>query len=183
MEFRRGTIEDLDHICCLIESAIKRMEAQGIHQWDEVYPSREDFVHDIINGILYTVTENNRLIAIYVISTEYDPQYSNGKWECDGETACIIHRLCVAPEVQNRGIGRKLLSHIEDQLRNKGFESVRLDVFSENPFAIRLYEKSGYIRRGHADWRKGRFWLMEKKLQAISAGTSPISDIDHIICL
>lgn len=69
MEFRQGTIEDLDHICCLIESAIKRMEAQGIHQWDEVYPSREDFVHDIINGILYTVTENNRLIAIYVIST------------------------------------------------------------------------------------------------------------------
>ena len=131
MEFRQGTIEDLDHICCLMESAIKRMEAQGIHQWDEVYPSREDFVHDIINGILYTVTENNRLIAIYVISTEYDPQYSNGKWECDGETACIIHRLCVAPEVQNRGIGRKLLSHIEDQLRNKGFESVRLDVFSE----------------------------------------------------
>ena len=27
-----------------------------------------------------------------------------------------------------------------------------------------LYEKNGYIKRGYADWRKGRFWLMEKKL-------------------
>lgn len=164
MEFRQGTTDDLDNICSLTESAIKTMEAQGIHQWDEVYPSREDFMKDIINGTLYTVTENNRLIAFYVISTEYDPQYLYVKWECNGETACIIHRLCVASEVQNRGIGKKILSHIENQLRNKGFESVRLDVFSENPFAIRLYEKCGYIRRGHADWRKGRFWLMEKKL-------------------
>lgn len=50
MEFRRGTIEDLDHICCLTESAIKRMEAQGIHQWDEVYPSREDFGRILSTG-------------------------------------------------------------------------------------------------------------------------------------
>ena len=164
MEFRQGTIEDLDHICCLIESAIKRMEAQGIHQWDEVYPSREDFVHDIINGILYTVTENNRLIAIYVISTEYDSAYLNGEWEYNGETACIIHRLCVAPEVQNRGIGKIVLKHIENQLQNIGFASVCLDVFSENPYAISLYKKSGYKRCGYANWRKGRFWLMEKKL-------------------
>ena len=164
MEFRQGTIDDLNNICSLIAAAIKTMEAQGIHQWDEVYPSREDFVHDIINGILYTVTENNRLIAIYVISTEYDPQYSNGKWECDGETACIIHRLCVSPEVQNRGIGKIVLNHIENQLQHIGFASVRLDVFSENPYAISLYKKSGYKRCGYANWRKGRFWLMEKKL-------------------
>ena len=27
-----------------------------------------------------------------------------------------------------------------------------------------VVNKNGYVRRGHADWRKGRFWLMEKKL-------------------
>ena len=161
MEFRQGTIDDLNNICILIEAAIKTMEAQGIHQWDGLYPTREDFVNDIINGTLYTVSEKRRLIAIYVISTEYDSEYLNGEWECNGETACIIHRLCVAPEVQNRGIGKMILNHIENQLQNKGVESVRLDVFSENSHAISLYEKSGYIRRGHADWRKGRFWLME----------------------
>ena len=164
MEFRQGTIDDLNNICSLIEAAIKAMEAQGIPQWDELYQTREDFVNDINNGILYTVTERGQLIAIYVISTEYDSAYLNGEWEYNGETACIIHRLCVAPEVQNRGIGKMLLNHIENQLRNNSFESVRLDVFSENPHAVSLYEKSGYVRRGHADWRKGRFWLMEKKL-------------------
>ena len=56
--------------------------------------------------------------------------------------ACIIHRLCVSPEVQNRGIGKIVLNHIENQLQNIGFESVRLDVFSENPYAISLYKKA-----------------------------------------
>lgn len=166
MEFRQGTIDDLDNICSLIAAAIETMEAQGIHQWDELYPTREDFADDIRNGTLYTVTGNGRLIAIYVISTEYDPEYLTGEWECNGETACIIHRLCVSPEVQNRGVGKAVLNHIEKQLQDLGFESVRLDVFSENPYAISLYEKSGYVKRGHADWRKGRFWLMEHRIDA-----------------
>lgn len=164
MEFRLGTMNDLQNICSLVAAAIETMEEQGIHQWDKVYPTREDFANDIANGTLYTVTEESRLIAIYTISTEYDPEYLNAEWEYNGETACIIHRLCVSPEVQNRGIGKIVLNHIENQLQNIGFESVRLDVFSENPYAISLYKKSGYKRCGYANWRKGRFWLMEKKL-------------------
>ena len=78
MEFRQGTIDDLNNICSLIAEAIKTMEEQGIHQWDEVYPTREDFANDIINGTLYTVTEKSRLVAIYVISTEYDSEYLTG---------------------------------------------------------------------------------------------------------
>jgi len=57
-----------------------------------------------------------------------------------------------------------MLSHIEEQIKNMGYSSVRLDVFSKNPYAIRLYEKNGYKKRGYADWRKGRFFLMEKTL-------------------
>ena len=45
-----------------------------------------------------------------------------------------------------------------------GYQSIRLDVFSENPFAQKLYRKNGYVTRGSAEWRKGRFDLMEKIL-------------------
>lgn len=40
----------------------------------------------------------------------------------------------------------------------------RLDAFTENPFALKLYDNLGYSRVGYADWRKGRFYLMEKYL-------------------
>lgn len=62
------------------------------------------------------------------------------------------------------GVGKQVLEHIEHQLLTLGYGSVRLDVFTENPYAIKLYEKAGYVKRGYADWRKGRFALMEKKL-------------------
>ena len=45
-----------------------------------------------------------------------------------------------------------------------GYNSVRLDTFTQNPFAQKLYRHNGYESRGYADWRKGRFDLMEKKL-------------------
>ena len=58
-----------------------------------------------------------------------------------------------------------MMNHIEKQLYELGYWSVRLDVFFQNLYALAMYEKNGYIRRGYADWRKGRFYLMEKSLE------------------
>lgn len=140
------------------------MEQQGIHQWDELYPSEEVFLDDIVNNTLYIAIEDDKIIGIYVINKECAEEYYNCQWENPEETAYIIHRFCISPDYQNKGIGIKVLLHIEEQIKNMGYLSIRLDVFSENPYALKLYEKNGYEKRGHADWRKGRFFLMEKTL-------------------
>lgn len=164
MEFRLGTTQDLGLVCLLIKDAIAEMEKNGIYQWDEVYPARSDFEEDIKNNNLYVVFDEDMLIAFYVISGEYDEQYNNAEWKCEADSAYILHRFCVSPKVQNRGIGKKILRHIEHQIKDMGYKSVRLDTFTENPFAQKLYRHNGYESRGYADWRKGRFDLMEKKL-------------------
>ena len=138
------------------------MREQGIEQWDEVYPAREDFAKDIEQGYLYVADKEDKMAAIYVISEECDDAYMNGQWE--NERPCIIHRLCVSADCQNEGVGKKVLEHIENQLVDMGYDSVRLDVFSENPYALKLYDNNGYTKRGYADWRKGRFYLMEKSI-------------------
>lgn len=164
MRYRLGTINDLDDICELIKDAIIEMEKYGIYQWDEIYPARSDFEKDINNNDLYVVLDEDRLIAFYVISKECDEQYGNGDWKYDDASAYILHRFCVDPKVQNKGIGKNVLEHIENQIRDMGYKSLRLDVFTKNPFAQRLYRHNGYEVRGQAEWRKGRFDLMEKKL-------------------
>ena len=68
MEFKKGTTQDLDSVCFLIKDAIAEMEKNGIYQWDEIYPAREDFEEDIRNNYLYVVYEENELVAFYVIS-------------------------------------------------------------------------------------------------------------------
>ena len=66
--------------------------------------------------------------------------------------------------ISEPGIAKTTLSHIEQELWKSNIEAVRLDAFSENPFALSLYQKAGYEKVGVADWRKGRFYLMEKRL-------------------
>ena len=124
--------------------------------------SPETFTAMENRSVTLTLPEDGEPAAVYVINEECEPEYLECRWEYD--KACVLHRFCVSPGRQNRGVGKQVLEMIEDRLSGMGYGSVRLDVFSENPYALRLYEKNGYVRRGRADWRKGRFWLMEKKL-------------------
>lgn len=113
---------------------------------------------------MYVAEENEKIIALYVISTEADEAYNYAEWKYLDETSLVLHRFCVSPNFQNRGIGKKVLTEIELQVKNKGYDSIRLDVFTKNPYAQRLYRNNGYEVRGFAEWRKGRFDLMEKHL-------------------
>lgn len=162
MRFRIADREDLEEIYAFVRDAVKRMEEQGIYQWDEFYPVYDDFAEDAENGQLYVGVQDARLAVVFAVNRECDEAYRNGSWSCSDDGFCVIHRLCVNPTFQNQGVAKKALEYAEKQALQKGFQSVRLDVFSENPFAVRLYTGAGYERVGYADWRKGRFWLMEK---------------------
>jgi hypothetical protein len=95
MDFKIGTIQDLDSVCLLIKDAIAEMEKNDIYQWDEIYPARSDFEKDIRNNNLYIVFEEDELVAFYVISGEYDDQYNNADWKYEAESAYVLHRFCV----------------------------------------------------------------------------------------
>lgn len=164
IEYKIGKIENLDAICNLVQAAITHMDESGIHQWDELYPTREDFANDISKKQLYIGIVDGVIAVIYVVNRDCDEEYENGIWEYPNDTYCIIHRLCVNPLFQHQGIARKTVEYAEKQIMNNGFQSVRLDVFKENPWALKLYDGLGYKKVGYADWRKGRFYLMEKHL-------------------
>ena len=165
MEYRLAKKSDIDDVFSLIKAAIVRMETDGIYQWDDIYPTKSDLMNDVDNKSLYLAIDDVKVAAIYVISKEADAAYKNAKWQYSDESAYVLHRFCVSPDYQNKGIGKAVLAHIEEQIHEMGYESVRLDVFTKNPYAQKLYRKSGYQVRGYADWRKGRFDLMEKKLE------------------
>lgn len=164
IKYRPAKESDIDTVCSLVGRAIDSMEENKIFQWDKVYPSREDFICDISKGELFVGTLDGNIAVLYTINRECDGAYDKCRWKYTDCEYRIIHRLCVDPKYQNKGIAKNTLDYIEKELKKASVGAIRLDVFSDNPFALALYLNSGYEKRGSADWRMGRFFLMEKRL-------------------
>lgn len=164
INYRLACMDDINEIVELVKNAISKMERNHIFQWDELYPTKEDFIQDIANDSLYIGFYQDEMAVIFVLNQQSEDEYKNGKWLYPNKEYYIIHRFCVNCCFQNKGIGKHTMQFIEEKLRKKNIQAIRLDVFSKNCYALSLYEHMGYSRVGYADWRKGRFYLMEKYL-------------------
>lgn len=143
-------------------NAVEHMLCLGINQWDDLYPVSEDFEDDIQKRQLYIAKENSEIVAAYVINEECDLEYKDGNWIYPDATYMVIHRLCVNPKFQNQGYAKCMVNEIEEHVRSLEYDSIRMDVYSNNPYALKLYEGLGYKRVGHVEFRKGKFYLYEK---------------------
>ena len=63
MEYRLAQKSDIDDVFTLIKAAIVQMEADGIYQWDDIYPTKEDFINDIEKESLYLAIDSKKLAA------------------------------------------------------------------------------------------------------------------------
>ncbi len=148
------------------------MRAAGIDQWDEHYPARSDFEADWRSGSLYLCQLGERLVGCAVLNAEADPGYADVPWGLHDAPIGIIHRLVIDPSWQGRGLATGVMRQLEERARAIGFRTLRLDAFSRNPGAVRLYEKLGYRRAGPIRFRKGWFHCFEKALGNRTAGRS-----------
>ena len=164
MNYSKADINDLEEIYSLYQNAIIAMEKDNIHQWDEIYPDKDILKEDITKNQMYIGKTDNKIAVCFVLSEECDEEYKNGCWKYPDSRFNVIHRLCVNPLFQNQGIAAKTLEYIENLSKSEGYDSIRLDCFTQNPYSRKLYDKAGYSITGYADWRKGRFELREKKL-------------------
>jgi len=73
---------------------------------------------------------------------------------------CHILNICVRPEIQGRGVGRKVLTHLLARARQSGTEAAFLEVRPSNVAAISLYTRMGFnevgIRRRYYPTHGGR---------------------------
>lgn len=137
---------DLDRVLQITRLCAIEMESRKVFQWNEHYPDRQSFVNDINNSELYVYCIQDMVIGCVSICAFMDEVYSKVSWKTDGKNSVYIHRLAVDPKHQKQGIGSKLMDFAENESKLRGFESIRLDTFSQNIFNQNFYEKRGYVK-------------------------------------
>ena len=60
----------------------------------------------------------------------------------------VTFGMSVLKEYQNQGLGTKLMDLLCDKAREMGKTKIELDVREDNKSAIRIYEKTGFLKEG-----------------------------------
>jgi ribosomal protein S18 acetylase RimI-like enzyme len=134
---------DLDDLCEATESAI--VEGGGFG-WLKVPPRQ--VLENYWKGILL-VPERHLVVGRLDGAIAGSVQMSRAPRNNEAQAfAGTISALFVAPWARGRGIGRGILSEIEELARGLGLAALNLDLRDTQRAAIGLYESLGYQRWG-----------------------------------
>ncbi|WP_411676259.1 GNAT family N-acetyltransferase [Caproicibacter sp.] len=165
LKIRLAEQADFSEILSLYAGAMRKMREEGIDQWDEFYPHETDLLQDVERGEMLLLTMDGKPVSAAVLNAEQSPEYEAVEWHIGRvDPPGVIHRLCVSAQGQGKGLGRQTLKAAEHWARELGYRYIRLDTFTKNPQAIKLYESAGYQRAGNVTYRKGLFLCYEKLL-------------------
>jgi GNAT superfamily N-acetyltransferase len=140
----RLKIEDLSRAVEITNSCGVDMQKNGIFQWDLNYPNIEILTRDVERKELFGCFLEDDLIGLMVLTDVMDDEYLEVEWLSQSGNNLYVHRLAVDPLHQNKGIASRLMDFAEDFARRKGYESVRLDTFSQNLKNNYFYQKRLY---------------------------------------
>jgi ribosomal protein S18 acetylase RimI-like enzyme len=146
MMIKKASKQDLEQLLTVVKSCGQNLIEQGIFQWNEQYPKREDLLEDIELQELWKLEDKNSIIGLIVLTENEDEEYQDVKWLTKNHKNLYIHRLAVDPEFQGKGYAQKLMDFAEKYAKENGYNSIRLDTFSENKRNLKFYEQRNYVK-------------------------------------
>jgi len=148
MPFTQAGPEHLDHVTVLLLDAKIALDALGILQWTDAYPSRRFVEASIEAGELYVLTVDGAVVGSVVLNSREDLEWRGIPWQATERPALVIHALAITPAAQGQRYGDTLLQMCEQHARDLGYGSIRIDVCATNPIALGFYQRRGYQHRG-----------------------------------
>lgn len=135
LEYGKATDTEMDEIFSL--AGVNRAEATAILDDNNQVEMIASYQNSLEQGAYFLVarTEDN-LIGWVLVDRSLD-------WFTHKEIGWISD-VYVKKEFRNQGVARVLLEQSLVEFKHLGYEDVRLNVFTFNEKAIRLYEKLGF---------------------------------------
>ena len=150
--------KDADEVFALYRRTVE----SGTSAWDDEYPGMQEIQFDLSEGGLYILREKGKIIAAVSIVDHDDLDEEPMDWS-EGKS-CALARLCVEPQIQGQGIGKKMVESAMRLAKSLGYEWIRLLVDEKNGTAERLYQRLGFRKTGETDLYGSRFRAYECRI-------------------
>lgn len=110
------------------------------------FPSEQMIRAAIRQGGQFVGTEDNRIVAAYMMNHDCDEAYHSVRWTVDAaeHEVCVLHALRVLPEYGGRGYSKQLVRHAIDTARERKQKAVRLDCIEGNDIPQKMYQSFGF---------------------------------------
>lgn len=124
----------------MVESDLPALEWEGEYtHFRNVYAQN---FRSMQNGnLLIWVVEDDKSLLVGQV---FILLLSQNKEIADGIHRAYLFSFRIKPAYRNQGLGSAVIRFVEEDLKNRGFSSIRLNVARNNIKARRLYERSGY---------------------------------------
>lgn len=168
---RQAKENDINRLIDLYMACIRDLDAHKIFQWNDKYPSSRTITDQVEAGSQFLYEVEGDLVGAVCLNQEQAKEWARVNWwpARSADKILIIHGLVVSPMHQGKGYGQSLLELSERYARDMGYLGLRLDAFSENLIARKLYEKNHYTKVGEVDFDDKpeghqRYYCYEKQL-------------------
>ena len=149
IEFRTATLRDYDACLNIINKARTQMIDSGVHQWNDGYPSGDDVLNDINNGVAHVLTIDNEIAVYGAVILNGEPCYDTiaGNWQTNGNYY-VIHRFATLPEFQREGLAQKFIRCVRGLCEVEQVPSIKVDTHIKNFKMIGLLSSLGFCYCG-----------------------------------
>lgn len=152
MDIRRARTGEFEKVADFYKYVIENTPGMDKHaRW--VYgqhPTDEMILGYIEQEAMYLLEEGETIIGAMAVTMSQSEDYRDVSWSIDAadDEAAVIHILCVNPDAQNQGIGKRMVLESILLAEKEGKRTVRLDALESNTPAHQLYRSLGFEYRG-----------------------------------
>ncbi len=162
-KYRTVKISEADQVFSMLKESAEWLRAKEIDYWQDWHKPQQQYKEWILEGIrkgdFYFALDDEIIVGMFRL--QYEDELFWGKRT---DRSGYIHSFTTKRTYQGKGIGKLILSDIEELLHEKGIPFLRLDCGTKIDGLCKYYEKNGFEPKGEIFMQGETLQLYEKKI-------------------
>jgi predicted N-acetyltransferase YhbS len=170
---RPGNVEDAQPCGAICYEAFKTIAEQ--HNFPPDFPSPA-----VATELLAWLLAHP---GVYAVVAELDGRVVGSNFLDERSTVAGIGPITVAPAVQNRAVGRQLMQHVLDRVRQRRVPGVRLVQAAYHNRSLALYARLGFVAREPLSTMQGAPLAVQMPGYSVRPATARDLDACNQVCV